>query len=86
MPVLHVELRDACENYCSVSVTETDITVHEDVVVWDYTRVVTDWSEIWQFQLRGPDGCAKVRAGQPESVEVLDRAEVRKARPDGCCD
>jgi hypothetical protein len=72
MPASRLKLRDAHEDYCYVNVTETDGTVHEGVVVWDYTRVVTEWFEIWRFQLRGPDGFAKVWAGQLESVEVLD--------------
>ena len=60
MSAPHLKLRDAYQENCSVMVTEKDGPVHESVVVWDYTRVVTEWFEIWRFQLRGPDGYAKV--------------------------
>ena len=72
MSTPHLKLRDAYQENRSVTVTEKDGTVHEGVVVWDYTRAVTEWFEIWRFQLRGPDGYAKVWAGRLEAVEVLD--------------
>lgn len=72
MSTPYLKLRDAHEDNCSVNVTEKDGTVHEGVVVWDYTRVETEWFEVWRFQLRGPDGYATVWAGRLESVEVLD--------------
>lgn len=68
----HLKLWDAHKDNCSVNVTEKEGTVHEEVVVWDYTRAITERFEIWRFQLRGPGGHATVWAGQLESVEVLD--------------
>jgi len=72
MSAPYLKLRDAHEENRSVTVTEADGTVHEDVLVEDYTRVVTETFEVWRFQLEGPDGDATVWGGRLESVEVLD--------------
>ena len=72
MPPPHEKLRDAYQEHQRVAVTEIDGTVHEGGAVWDFTRVRTNYFEVWRFVLRNEDGKTRLFGSDLQSVDVLD--------------